>query len=418
MIQDEEQFLNDWRRQGPLGTLIDVINYIRTPQQHEIFRNFQCIANRELPGDTQRLLEPVKPVVTRWNSFCSAFERAVKLQPTFNKYINYHVESQRDADSYARSHNNQKPNAPRWMRSGGLTAHDWAVINEYIDVLQPLKEATKRLEGRGNSGRFGAIYEVLPVFEYLLHEFEQRSRPYEVVDYELPGAPEDHVAINVKAAWMKINEYYQKLDESPVYYAACCLHPYYRSYCERAWRYKPDWLAASNRAFQSLWASYQAPRSPKARRRERNSSAIDDAIAAIVDDDSYSDDDEGLDEYTKWRASEPKWKKAIFESPGSNPVKYWVALRHKYPNLARFAIDLLTIPASSCDCERMFSELGDLLTPRRRNISPQLLAALQCIRAWRSAGLAVATPVSSDQLSDNELDKLYEITSWEQYNDA
>jgi hypothetical protein len=35
-------------------------------------------------------------------------------------------------------------------------------------VLEPLKEATKRLEARGKAGRFGAIYEVIPFFEAVL----------------------------------------------------------------------------------------------------------------------------------------------------------------------------------------------------------------------------------------------------------
>ena len=51
------------------------------------------------------------------------------------------------------------------------------------------------------------------------------------------------------------------------------------------------------------------------------------------------------------------------------------------------AINILSIPASSCDCERMFSELGDLLEPRRRHMGSGLLAALQCVRSWQKAGL-------------------------------
>jgi hypothetical protein len=43
--QDEEDFLQDWRRDGPLGILIEIINYIRTPKQHELFESFQRIAN-------------------------------------------------------------------------------------------------------------------------------------------------------------------------------------------------------------------------------------------------------------------------------------------------------------------------------------------------------------------------------------
>jgi hypothetical protein len=60
------------------------------------------------------------------------------------------------------------------MRSNGLSSADWAVITEYMDVLAPLKKASERLEGRGKSGKHGAIYEVIPVFEYLLGELETR----------------------------------------------------------------------------------------------------------------------------------------------------------------------------------------------------------------------------------------------------
>jgi hypothetical protein len=54
------------------------------------------------------------------------------------------------------------------MRSTGLTAADWAVITEYQDCFEPLRLAIERLEGRGKSGNFGAIYEVIPVFDYVL----------------------------------------------------------------------------------------------------------------------------------------------------------------------------------------------------------------------------------------------------------
>jgi hypothetical protein len=49
------------------------------------------------------------------------------------------------------------------------------------------------------------------------------------------------------------------------------------------------------------------------------------------------------------------------DSPNAlDPIQYWIGLREQYPNLSRLALDVLSIPASSCECERMFSELGDL----------------------------------------------------------
>ena len=39
-IANEAALMQDWRRDGPLGVLLSVINYINTPQQHELFANF------------------------------------------------------------------------------------------------------------------------------------------------------------------------------------------------------------------------------------------------------------------------------------------------------------------------------------------------------------------------------------------
>jgi hypothetical protein len=386
-----------------------------------MFANFQILAKEDLPADDDvklAILQPVKPCVTRWNSFCSAFERAVELQPAFNAYINFYVEQQRLADTYARTRNNKTPYAPVWMRSDGLTAADWAVITEYIDVLKPLKDATKRVEGRGKGGRFGAIYEVIPVFEYLMETFEARVRQYERVNFNQHDGPEDHLAINFSAAWDKLSEYYGKLDESPAYFAACALHPYDRRYCEKAWKDKPEWLAASFVGFRQVWADYQAPQQgPPKPCKERGSGAMDDAISSIIDDSD--DDDEFTDEYERWVKHEPAWSSKQFKSPNvdGDPIKYWVQLQTKYPNLSRFAIDILSIPASSCECERMFSELGDLLAPRRRKIGSQLLAAPQCIRAWIAAGIRLPASTTS-QLSDSDLNLIYSLSLWDKPNDS
>jgi hypothetical protein len=63
--------------------LLGIINYIKTPQQYALFANFQCLAHCELPpdapADKRKILKTVKPVVTRWNSLYSCFERAVQL---------------------------------------------------------------------------------------------------------------------------------------------------------------------------------------------------------------------------------------------------------------------------------------------------------------------------------------------------
>jgi len=92
-------------------------------------------------------------------------------------------------------------------------------------------------------------------------------------------------------------------------------------------------------------------------------------------------------------------------------------MRSKYPCLSQFAIDMLTIPASSCDCERLFSELGDLLEPKRRAIGSELLAALQLLRSWTRAGFKTQDNKSAegnneDDVSDEHIVRDYNIHEW------
>jgi hypothetical protein len=406
---DEAENMATWHGNGPLGVLLDVIKYIKTPQQYALFEKYQRLAHHELPADAERKIkEPVKPVVTRWNSFHLCFERAVELQLAVNGYANHHIQRIETEDAYARSRNNKLPAAPGWMRSDGLNAADWQVITEYIDILGPLKQATKRLEGRGKHGAFGAVSEIIPTFEYLLSVYEDRLQSYaDIVHDEHKELPEDHLAINLRSALLIANKYYNKLDLSSAYYAATILHPRYKHYLDSVWADKPDWLETNNRNFQALWARYKSLPKPRVRPTVKPNN-IDDAINSFIDPVGLNNED---DEYESWKRSEPVTLQGSYNA--NNPIKYWVGLQDRYPNLSRFAIDMLSIPGSSCECERLFSELGDLLEARRRNISPQLLAAIQCDRRWIRAGFGDGEVPVKDRMTTKEMDAKYGVDEWE-----
>jgi hypothetical protein len=83
-LLNEETFMTQGRHKEPLGVLLQIVAYIKTLQQVELFNRCQLEAYRNLypdaTGNEHKLYEVVKPVVTRWNYFYSAFERAVSLQ--------------------------------------------------------------------------------------------------------------------------------------------------------------------------------------------------------------------------------------------------------------------------------------------------------------------------------------------------
>jgi len=69
----------------------------------------------------------------------------------------------------------------------------------------------------------------------------------------------------------------------------------------------------------------------------------------------------------------------------------------------------------------LFSELGDLLEPKRRAIGSELLAALQLVRVWVRAGFKTQPNSSAeggdeggdeDDLSDEDFVCDYNILEW------
>ena len=121
---------------------------------------------------------------------------------------------------------------------------------------------------------------------------------------------------------------------------------------------------------------------------------------------------EDLDEFQRWKLLERNlpWDHEY----SVNPIAYWISLEAAYPNLSRLAIDVLSIPASSCYCERMFSEVGDLLEPKRRKLSAQLLAAIHCVRSWLREGFTVSKQFDHSDIDDDLIQDIYQISTWDQ----
>jgi hypothetical protein len=172
-------------------------------------------------------------------------------------------------------------------------------------------------------------------------------------------------------------------------------------------------VGSIQRAARSASSYYTHCSIPTAHR----SNNIDNVIDSYINPEQSNATSE-LDEYQEWKLREPIAVKDGHDA--NNPVEYWVALRHQYPNLSKLAIDVLSIPASSCNCERMFSELGNLLEPRRRKLGPQLLAAMQCVRRWQRAGfgdneLCIGDNTNSAIIarSDGDPDDVYQLPDWE-----
>jgi hypothetical protein len=71
------------------------------------------------------------------------------------------------------------------------------------------------------------------------------------------------------------------------------------------------------------------------------------------------------------------------------PFQWWCRpeIRAKYPRLHRMALDILSIPAMSAEPERIFSNAGVLLSPRRARLEEDAVDSSLCLANWGRSSL-------------------------------
>ncbi|KAL6405537.1 hAT family dimerization domain protein [Ilyonectria robusta] len=139
------------------------------------------------------------------------------------------------------------------------TAVRYKIIQEYNRHKQTVIETVvKTLEGDGHirrrkqgwTGSYGNIWDVVLGYELLLNTLEE----YKQLAANFPDT--EHFRIGINLAWDKLDEYYRRLDETPIYYTAIALHPAYRwDWFDETWAHKPSWVEKAKEMVADVWLS-------------------------------------------------------------------------------------------------------------------------------------------------------------------
>lgn len=193
----------------------------------------------------------------------------------------------------------------------------------------------------------GAVFDVLPAMDMVLSMLEDAKLAYQ--------ADKSPFASCINLAWMKLDEYYDLSDKSPVYIVAVILDPRLKlQYIENRWSTRPEWIEAAQRKVRTMFNHYRdesGSSAPSASTPESTSTS-----AALMHPEStlrkwkYGPvapvtHGEELDDYLH----------RPLEAQDVAPIDYWKANKAKYPILALMAWDILSIPAMSSEVERVFS---------------------------------------------------------------
>jgi hAT family C-terminal dimerisation region len=83
------------------------------------------------------------------------------------------------------------------------------------------------------------------------------------------------------------------------------------------------------------------------------------------------------DAYQRYAGCDPET-----ESVADDALGYWNARILTQPDLARFALDMLGVPMSSAECERIFSSAKLLVTSSHNRLRPDIIETSECLRTW------------------------------------
>jgi hAT family C-terminal dimerisation region len=195
-----------------------------------------------------------------------------------------------------------------------------------------------------------------------------------------------HLRTAINNAWAKLKTYYERSDDTPVYVAALVLHPGHKwKYVEEKWIDETQrlWIeptkAKIKQFYEENWGNRETTEGgPTNTINSTQERELDDFEAWITPHNYYASEATIVDEYQAYISSP-----AV---PTNDAIGWWRDHQTTYPKLSQMAFDLLSIPAMSAECERVFSLTKLTITSQRNRMTETTMEAIQCMKNWLDRG--------------------------------
>ena len=276
-----------------------------------------------------------------------------------------------------------------------LSSHDWKTLKKLHSMLEDFYKATLCTEGNNDHlGRW------LPAMEFIYVKVSSFVQEAKELQAEEPGDPKyPWLEAAVEGALAKCKHYYTLADDSPAYYAADILRPHRKwNWLHKRWSGSDTtepWLANAKDAVQELWeeeykGKYRTTHlSPRQRHRRQDSLEPDFSDISLFMELEAVDPTAG-DPYQAYIERDPEERLS-----NEGVLDFWNSRLLSQPDLAHFALDMLALPASSSECERVFSSAKLLISPSRNRINPDIIEMNECLKPWFSKEEGISEEGSS-----------------------
>jgi hypothetical protein len=291
-----------------------------------------------------KYLVPIIDVSTRWNSTYDMLVRAHELKEVIS-------------DTFYQHKNKE-------LFTLVLSDDEWNCVEQLIQVLSPLKEATLLASKKGESLM---VTNMIPIYDYCTEMLKESLKIFD---------ENDDIYVGIEDAIEKLNHYYDKV--SPMVGIALILDPTMKKdFLKNSLGWQVEWVDSVMEQFTSSFRFY----------REKSKSFASSASSVSV---SIGTSSGGYGSYAKKRRTADRDADVVeefvryFNAPlaevGTNALSFWKTNQFHYPVLSAMAKDYLTIQASSVASERAFSSGTDLVTADRCSLGGDTIEKTQFLK--------------------------------------
>lgn len=397
-----------FRKRGIVGRLHNLVNAILVSnKRRELFLDVQREVHEEFYLFTT--LNLLSDGGVRWHSTYRMLLRCWELKESIDRFLrrwklNNNVRDE-DNENKAEEEDGFNPLLDK------LLPEEWDEVKQLADFLQPLYQMTKSLEG---NGEFGSLWQTITNFNFLDTVLREKK-------LSLRREPESFLKSAVNQGYEKLQSFWVKLILSPfpsTYAIATILAPRLRlSWFKQQWRHYPSYYAKVEKDMKQVFESYVNQLAEEAEAAEEEveiepvtrklpeGSHFESRFEASLEIDPHylmggrlkAKRQRALNELENYYASmndDLRKFKETADKRLNNPLLWWEEVGKKeYPTLYRMALDYLSIPPTSCDCERAFSGARRTVTTDRNLLHGTTIEALQLQKNWIRNGV-VKSPLS------------------------
>ena len=382
-----------FRQLGVVGKLHNFVNAVcSSHKRRELFHSMQKQANNEDGIYTTHTLQLRQAGGVRWHSTYLMLLRCHELKKTIQLYVK----------ALRQNTNIKKEDGSHYdPQTDALIEEEWDEVEELVDFLQPAYEMTKRLEGDNCVSGFGSLWQTLPNLQALWTHYNDANNRTNKSKF---------FATAVAFGKAKLDHYFDTLLLKPdvsLYAVATALNPKLRvAWFKTQWKRFPHWYKKAEASLRKVYKRYAdedeaeedlAELLPPPTRRKvpsggaglyERSMEVDLNLltkAKSKRQKRTNQLDDYLDSLAFEHATTSKPEQRLLEH---EPRSWW--LQHgctRYPIVFRMACDYLSIPSTSCECERAFSKARRTITADRNRLSGATIVSIQLIRNWLQRGV-------------------------------